>query len=191
MSALNVDALALVLLTLSGLSLLAARSARGLAVILVLQTVGVFVLMLQSLSLNLAAVKLVSGWMAAALLVLHVELPEQQAAGRVFRVLAGVLLTLVVWSVAPFAGRFLPGVAMVYVLAGLTLFGLGLLQLGFTANPLVLTVGLLTVLSGFDVIYAAVEQSLLVAGLLAVVQLLVALTGSYWSVVAAEEEAAE
>ncbi|GAB4499156.1 MAG: hypothetical protein OHK0052_13720 [Anaerolineales bacterium] len=188
MSALGIDSFALVLLTLSGLFLLATRSRRALTSILALQAVGVFVLTLQSLSLNLAAVKLVSGWMAAALLALQTDVLEQQALGRVFRVLAGVLLTLTVWSVEPLAGRFLPGVAPVYVLAGLTLFGLGLLQLGFTANPLVLTVGLLTVLTGFDVIYAALENSLLVAGLLAVVQLLVALTGSYWSVVETEGE---
>lgn len=190
MNAWGADVFALVLLTLSGLFLLAVRTPRALASILALQTVGVFVLMLQPLSLNLAAVKLVGGWMSAAMLALQVDTPEQQTtAGRAFRVLAGVLLTLAGWSVAPLAGRFLPGVAPVIVLAGLTLFGLGLLQLGFTAHPLALTAGLLTVLTGFDVIYAALESSLLVAGLLAAVQLLVALTGSYWAVIATEDAA--
>jgi hypothetical protein len=59
------------------------------------------------------------------------------------------------------------------------LFGLGLLQLGLTEKPLGVTLGLLTVLSGFEILYAVVESSTLVSGLLACVHLGLALAGGY------------
>ncbi len=57
--------------------------------------------------------------------------------------------------------------------------GLGILQSGMTARPFRVSVGLLTVLAGFEILYAAVETSLLVAGLLAIINLGLALSGSY------------
>ena len=59
------------------------------------------------------------------------------------------------------------------------LIGMGLLHLGISAQPLRIILGLLTVLSGFEIIYAALESSLLVAALLAVVELGLSLTGAY------------
>jgi hypothetical protein len=61
----------------------------------------------------------------------------------------------------------------------LILIGIGLLHLGLTAQPLRVVLGLLTVLSGFEILYAAVETATLVAGLLAGVNLGLALVGSY------------
>jgi hypothetical protein len=54
-----------------------------------------------------------------------------------------------------------------------------LLHLGLTAQPLRVVLGLLTVLSGFEILYAAVESATLVAGLLAAVNLGLALVGAY------------
>jgi hypothetical protein len=50
-------------------------------------------------------------------------------------------------------------------------------------------VGLLTVIAGFEVIYAAIETSVLVAGLLGVVNLGLALTGAYVLISGSLEEA--
>lgn len=61
----------------------------------------------------------------------------------------------------------------------LLLIGMGLLHLGITAHVLRVTIGLMTVLSGFEIIYSAVEDSVLVAALLAVINLGLALVGSY------------
>jgi len=60
---------------------------------------------------------------------------------------------------------------------------LGLLHLGLTSSALRVTLGLLTVLAGFEILYAAVETSVLVAGLLAAVSLGLALAGAYLLVV--------
>jgi hypothetical protein len=69
------------------------------------------------------------------------------------------------------------------------LVGMGLLHLGMTQNPLRVVVGLLTVIAGFEVIYAAIETSVLVAGLLGVVNLGLALTGAYVLISGSLEEA--
>ena len=57
--------------------------------------------------------------------------------------------------------------------------GLGMLHLGMTAQPFRVIVGLLTVLSGFEALYAALESSVLVAAMLSIVDLGLALVGSY------------
>jgi hypothetical protein len=62
---------------------------------------------------------------------------------------------------------------------GLLLAGMGLLHLGVTDQILRVTIGLMTVLAGFEIIYAAVENSVLVAALLAIINLGLALAGSY------------
>jgi hypothetical protein len=66
---------------------------------------------------------------------------------------------------------------------------LGLLHLGLTTSILRVVLALLTVLSGFEILYAAVEGSILVAGLLSVVNLGLATVGAYLLVAAAGEAA--
>jgi hypothetical protein len=59
------------------------------------------------------------------------------------------------------------------------LIGIGLLQLSLSSNPLRVIIGLLTALSGFEILYAVIESSILVMGLLAGVNLGLALVGAY------------
>jgi len=61
----------------------------------------------------------------------------------------------------------------------LLLIGMGLLHLGVSARILRVAIGLMTVLAGFEIIYSTVEGSILVAALLAVINLGLALVGSY------------
>jgi hypothetical protein len=68
------------------------------------------------------------------------------------------------------------------------LMGMGLLYLGITAQPLRIVTGLLTLLAGFEILYAAVENAALVAALLAVVNLGLALAGAYLINAASKEE---
>jgi len=66
---------------------------------------------------------------------------------------------------------------------------LGLWQVGLhSSDPLWVVTGLLTVLAGFDVLYASLEQSLLLAGLMALVVVGLALAGGY--LVAQQESSA-
>ena len=56
---------------------------------------------------------------------------------------------------------------------------MGLLQTGFRTDVFSTILGLLTLLSGFEIIYAEIERSTLVAGLLATVTLGLSLIGAY------------
>jgi hypothetical protein len=68
---------------------------------------------------------------------------------------------------------------------------MGLLHLGLTVHPLRITLGLLITLAGFEILYASLENSILVTGLLAVITLGLALTGSYLVSLNAPDEAPE
>ena len=79
------------------------------------------------------------------------------------------------------------GLSLPVAWGGLLLIGLGLLHLGITSDTFQVIVGLLTVLAGFEILYAAVESSALVTALLAVVNLGLALAGAYFMSVNHEE----
>jgi len=64
-------------------------------------------------------------------------------------------------------------------LAGLWLIAMGGLQLGISTHPLRVILGLLTFLSGFEILYAPLETSSFIAGFLAVLTLGIALVGSF------------
>jgi hypothetical protein len=68
--------------------------------------------------------------------------------------------------------------------------GLGMLHLGMTIQPFRVILGLLTVLSGFEALYAALESSILVAAMLATVNLGLALVGAYLLTARKAEESA-
>jgi hypothetical protein len=159
--------------------------------LLALQYVGVFVLTAYRWPLEMAAVKLVAGWMSVAILgsAMGAGAAERAAgwhgdeqpwpSGRIFRFFLAILMALAMWVLSPDLQSWLPGVPPPVVSGGMILIGMGLLHLGLTAQPFRVACGLLTVLAGFEVIYAAVESSVLVAALLALVNLGLALAGAY------------
>lgn len=178
---------AVILVAATSITLLASHHWRWCLFSLALQYVGVFTLTAQNLTLALAMVKLVAGWMAGLVLLVAirnspevwVEEEQAQPGGAVLRLLAAGLVGMVVASVAPRLAAWMPGADMEQVWAGLILVGIGLLHLGLTAQPLRVVLGLLTILSGFEILYAMVETATLVAGLLATVNLGLALIGAY------------
>lgn len=175
--------LALFLIMVATFELLTERSWRRMIIALAVQYLAVFLLTLQSWSLGLSAVKLVSGWMALAILSASQpagEITQTGAAprGRIFRLAATILVWILVISVTPSIQSWLPLVSPL-IWSGLILMGMGLLQLGMTHQPVRVVVGLLTLFSGYEVLYAAIENAVLVAGLLAVVTLGIASIGAY------------
>ncbi len=109
------------------------------------------------------------------------------ATGLIIRLVAATLVVLLVFSVAPAVIKIIP-TGMVLIWGGLLLIGMGLLQLGLSTRISRLLLGLFTLLSGFEILYAVVENSTLVAGLLAVITLGLALAGSYLLVVPSLEK---
>ncbi len=176
--------LVVALLAGTSLALLLSQNWRWSIVALALQYVGVFWLVGLSWPLGLAVVKLVTGWMAGAVLGASQPAAELEDAtfrgtpGLVFRLLVAVMALLLVLVIAPSLTGWIAANPPVLE-GGLILIALGLLQLGMTTRPLRVLLGLLTTLSGFEILYAVVEQSVMVAGLTSIVTIGLAMIGAY------------
>ncbi len=181
---LNWLALAATLVTTGGL-LLHTNWRWGLG-LLAIQYIGVFWLVQTHWTISMAAVKLVTGWMACVVLAMGrinaatVEPTETSwPQGRLFRVFTGGIVVAVTFALSLQASAWLD-LDLPLAWTSLLLIGMGLLQLGITSKYLWVIAGLLTALSGFEIIYASVETSTMVAALLSVVNLGLALTGAYF-----------
>ncbi len=180
----GVSYLAVVALVITTLFLLLSQNWRWSVIALAVQYLAVFALVVQVWPLGLAAVKLIAGWMAGAVLSYSQPNPDMvkdthgAATGFIFRLLVAVLVWLLVFTLTPAVVGILPLPAPL-VTGAMLLIGMGLIHLGMTTRPLRVMIGLLTTLAGFELLYAAVETSVLVAGLLAMVTLGLALVGAY------------
>ncbi|MHB8856175.1 MAG: hypothetical protein ACYC6K_06095 [Bellilinea sp.] len=183
----------LVLVIAGSLSLLWTNKWRYNIAAIALQYLAVFWFVSQVWPIGLAAIKLVAGWMAGAVLAASVtastspEFDPPAISARIFRAAGAVFVLILAFSVAPSMADWIPVHAPAMV-SSLVLIGMGLLQLSMTKDPLRVTLGLLMVLSGFEIIYAAAVTSVLLAGLLALVTIGVSLTGAYWLSLTAPEE---
>lgn len=180
----SLQTIPIILLILSSFFLVLFLGWRYALLALALQYVGVFWLIAQTLPIGLAAVKLIVGWMAGAVLAasqlnLGEELPVSDLAGRIFRGFVVIFGIIVAFSILPAAEQWIP-VEHSLLTGGLILLISGLIQLGLTGNPFRLSIGLLTFLAGFEMIYAGLVSSVLVVGLLGLINLGVGLAGSYF-----------
>jgi hypothetical protein len=179
--------LVLGLLAANSLALLLSRDWRRVLAALALQYLLAFVLITPSWPVDLAAVKLVAGWMATAILGLTlINLPEEPSEGEERFPRSAAFLTMVAGVVAVMVSGAAPALVdwsrqfnLTQAWGGLFLIGIGVMQVGLGSSVFRSLAGLLILLSGFEIIYAAVELSILVAGLLAMLTLGVALIGSY------------
>ncbi len=178
---------AVLIVTVTSAGLLLSRDWRWDLGFLTAQYVGVAILVAQHWPLGMAAAKLVTGWMTTAALAMTLTalLPRNQPAegfwpqGRLFRLfLVGVVIVLAA-AATPRTQQILSGIGAPVVAGAIILTGIGLLQLGTTSEILRVVLALLTVLGGFETLYAALEGSILVAALLAVVNLGLGLVGAY------------
>ena len=181
---------------LTSVGLLLTRDWRWSISLLAVQYLGMFVLVLQHWPLGMASVKVVAGWMSAAILGMtysNLSLTDSTEEdtlprGRPFRLFAAGIVALIVAVVTPVVNAIMAEAGFAVTAGSLFLIGMGLLQLGITAHILRVTIGLMTVLSGFEILYSAVEGSVLVAALLAVINLGLALVGSYLLIASSSQE---
>lgn len=186
------------ILAATATGLLLSRDWRWSLGFLAAQYLAVFWLVAQHWPIGMAAVKLVTGWMTiAALGITRLGLPIEEEGpeqywpqGRAFRLFAAGMVVLLAAAATARLERVMPGLGMPVIAGSLLLIGMGLLHLGITTRILRVVLGLLTVLAGFETLYAAVEGSILVAALLAVVNLGLGLVGSYLLNASATEESA-
>lgn len=178
---------AVALLAVASAALLIAQDWRWTLALLACQYLAAFALTSQFWPLSMAAAKLVTGWMATAALGLtrfNLTRPEPAPArawpeAAPFRLLGVAIILMVAFSAASRLEKLIPGLGLPIAAGSIILMGSGLLRLGTTDDILRVVAGLLTLLSGFEALYAAVESSILVTALLAVVNLGLALAGSY------------
>ncbi len=155
--------------------------------ILGLQYAAVFWLTAQHWPLSMASIKIVTGWMAIATLsITRLNLKndgENEGQlwphGRLFHIFAAGIVMVIVSTASPRVEEIIPGIGLPVITGSLILMGLGMLHLGITTQPFRVIIALLTILSGFEAIYAALESAVLVAAMLSVVNLGLALVGAY------------
>jgi len=189
---LNWIALFISLVTSAGLLL--HRDWRWGISLLAIQYLSIFWLVQTHWPVSMAATKLVTGWMACIVLgmaKLNKDSAQETEAswpqGRLFRLFTAGIILASTFALSLRASGWL-GLSLPIVWGSLLLAGMGLLQLGISAQPFRVVLGLLTVLAGFEILYAAVESSILVAALLSVVNLGLALTGAFFLNMPEEEK---
>lgn len=185
--ALTISWIAVVIIAITCTGLLIVRDWRWSIILLAAQYLCMFVLTLQHWPFGMASVKLVAGWMSAAILGMTRSNFSSQdfeetgiwPRGRLFRLFAAIMVLLIVSAATPKVDTVMADAGYAVTGGSLLLIGLGLLHLGITSHILRVVIGLLTILSGFEILYSTVEGSILVAALLAVINLGLALVGGY------------
>ena len=157
---------------------------------LAIQFVGIFLLIGLEWPFALAITTLIAGWLSGAILgMAAVSIPRKTHAAErtpsnpklnpLYNFLVAVLIYLVVVSLAPQIQKWLPFMSIEQSLAALTLIGLGMLRLALDASPLSTAAALLSVVSGFEIIYATLTTAQFAVGALAVITLFIAMAGAY------------
>lgn len=170
---------------------------------LAFQYAGATVLVMQLVLPVVAAAKLIVGLLVVSILTLTASqmnfgrtAAEAEAEARTplrqievptgfpFRVLVTIMVGAAALYLASQPALALPGLQRTPALntASYLLMALGLLNLGLTEDPMRAGMGLLTLMMGFEVFYAAVEPSLAIVALLAAVEFGIALAVSYLTV---------
>lgn len=165
-----------------------------------LQYAGIFLIILEVRSPLLAAIKLIVGLMVSLMLYLTLvssglieSLVQRRrfSSGELFRGTIALLLFLISFLAASgLQESAFPQSSQLLLTASLGLILFGLFQMGTITEPLYLAIGLLTFLSGFELLYASLEFSRVLEALFTAVNLSLALVGSYFIIKDVESRSA-
>lgn len=167
----NISVIAVLVLVVVTTVILVLNNWRWISIAWVFQVFCVFWLTSLSWSVPESAVKLVGGWIAISIVSSTHPMQEIEKESVLLRdsfgfrfILAGMgwLLT---FSISPEIQEIIPG-RIEIIWGGLMLLVGGILHIGLSANYLRSIIGLITFISGFEILYASVENSVLVSGLL-------------------------
>ncbi|HEY42487.1 MAG TPA: hypothetical protein G4O11_00705 [Anaerolineae bacterium] len=180
----------------TGALLILLDNRRLLLVTLAVQYIFVAWLVGLSLPLQVAAAKLVAGLLACAIVAVALAnvgwtgqllIPKTIPSGTIFRAIALCLVLMTALGLGGDIWMTLPKISTVASYGATFLIAIGLLQLGLQEEPVKVGVGLLTIISGFEVTYTTIEPSLAVMALLAAVHLGIAVVVSYLLLMASGE----
>ncbi|MCK9246599.1 MAG: hypothetical protein M0P11_06555 [Anaerolineaceae bacterium] len=165
---------------------------------LVVQFICLFPILWAALPLQLALIQPFTGLMVTLILYLTllnvgevepINLKPRPTSGEVFRALAGIFLIATLGTFVPqIKTAIFPSIPLNHLFLSLGLVLIGILQLGTIREPLYLAIGMLTFLSGFELLYIALEFSFLLAALFVAVNLLLAIVGSFFIIKNVESE---
>lgn len=185
----NHSVFAVVMVSFTSGALIILDSFRGRIAILFLQYAGFAWLVSLSLPLEIALVKLVTGMLLCGIAILswkdHSVMTTEAGEysrlppGKLFRFLSVLLVLVASVGLIRMDWIPLPDIPDAAAWGATILFMMGLLQLGLSSRVFRMGVGMLTMLSGFEVIYAVIEPSLAVMALLAAVHLGIVVVTSY------------
>jgi hypothetical protein len=144
-----------------------------------------FILIVQIWPLPLSAVKLLSGLIGLVILStvkMNAGTQEENISGtlssRIFILLLAILSWIVVLATIGRLNAWLP-IEYTNLFIGLVFLICGILKLSIDQRVFNVIVGLLTLLSGFDIIYSSLEGSALVTALYALIVVSICILGSY------------
>ena len=173
----------IVLIIAATLVIFTGESWRNNLIALAVLFFGSFFLYMQQWDFLMAAIKLIAGWMCVAILSFVTGLQDSfeeriNTPKRIFMVV-GLILVWVLAALMSTRISLLFDMSPEIAFASFSILGSGLLLLGFKSEPFKVILGILTFFAGFELLYAELESSILVIGLMAAVNLLVAFVGSY------------
>lgn len=176
------------ILALSGVLLINLNDRRAQMLVLGIQYFGMAWLSGLALPFPVAGAKFLAGILTCLILaVSFMSMPDSAGSqqggslpsGRIFRLVAAALVVTAAWGLGRRNWMGLPDLHESAIRGGTFLLALGMLQLGLFMDPVGVGLGLLTLLSGFEIIYSALEPSLAVIALLAMVHLGIAIVVGY------------
>lgn len=136
---------------------------------------------------------LIIGWMACA--ILGTTKINREAANLnptrseiIFRLLAFVFYAAVAIVLAQKSFRWFPGLDFGASAPALIMIFTGLMLTSYSASSHQVIIGLLILVTGFEIIYLSLELSLLVMGLLGAIKIGLGFIGSFWLASLAEEQ---
>ena len=136
---------------------------------------------------QVAAVKLVAGMITCGVLALTVagsRSPSESGSGKAFRAIASILIMGAAIGIGRANWMRIPDIHPEAIMSATILLSMGLLQLGLFRTPLRVCIGLITMLSGFEIAYAVIEPALAILALLASLHIGLAMVVSYLTLVA-------
>jgi len=148
-----------------------------------------------SLPLQVAAVKLVAGMIACGILAVSeskqerpASLPAGREFGTTFRLFAAGLGLVAAIGLSQRNWFEVPDISREAILGSTVMLTMGLLQLGLSGSTFRVCLGLMTLLSGFEVVYSLIEPSLAVLALIASIHIGLALVAGYLGLVSPTPE---
>jgi hypothetical protein len=164
---------------------------------LALQYICVTSLVGLNLPVNIAIIKLISGWLACILLGITITQMGQNKKnmrtgvlqkGWIFKMIAVLLVSTSAIGIGTFHFFDILGIQRVSIASTVLLVGLGILQLGLTEQPIGVGMGLLTIMSGFEILYSSLEPSLVIMALLASIHIGISMAVTIISIDVTERE---